>query len=603
MSRRVSALVAGLIAVLLWPAAPAAAHPLGNLSTNQYVGLTVRPDRVEALAVLDLAELPTLRGDAPGCAEFASAITLRVDGTAVGWEVAPRGFEYRPGDGGLRTSRLTCSLSAPVRAVSQIEIINGYAPERVGWHELTAIAVDGVRLVDPPVPAASASDVLRSYPVDPLAASPSVRSAVLRVQPGSAAPISAVVPAGAGPLGEWAAAAEAAFQRLAAGRLTPVVGVLAVLLALALGAGHAALPGHGKLVMAGYALGSGALWADGGSASRAGGRAASGGTGVRARWARLRAGRARRWRDGGAVVLAVTASHTGAVLVVGLLLSATSLVGERVLGFLGVVSGMIVVAVGIGMFRNRLGGHHHGPDGHPHGPGGHGLDLGRHLHESDGPDGHPPNTGGHWHGPDQHTPNLSGQVDGSEGRTPNLGGHVDGPDGRMTNNGRHWHGSDGRAHQAGGPGKSHGDAEERPADHRAGVGGLAVLAGPPVAAPAGAHHHHHHGAAGGRGALGPAGIGLAGGLVPSPSAVVVLLGAIGLGRTAFGVLLVVAYGVGMAATLTMVGLALAAVRRRLGRLPRLPRAVRWLPRLAPRGTAVLVMIVGLGMAARAAAMV
>src|SRR5262245_31433051 len=37
-------------------------------------------------------------------------------------------------------------------------------------------------------------------------------------------------------------------------------------------------------------------------------------------------------------------------------------------------------------------------------------------------------------------------------------------------------------------------------------------------------------------------MGFAGGLVPSPSALVVLLGAIALGRTWFGVLLVVAYG-------------------------------------------------------------
>ncbi len=49
------------------------------------------------------------------------------------------------------------------------------------------------------------------------------------------------------------------------------------------------------------------------------------------------------------------------------------------------------------------------------------------------------------------------------------------------------------------------------------------------------------------------GMGLAGGLVPSPSALVVLLGAIALGRTAFGILLVVGYGVGMAATLITVG--------------------------------------------------
>jgi ABC-type nickel/cobalt efflux system permease component RcnA len=50
-------------------------------------------------------------------------------------------------------------------------------------------------------------------------------------------------------------------------------------------------------------------------------------------------------------------------------------------------------------------------------------------------------------------------------------------------------------------------------------------------------------------------LGVAGGLVPRPSALVVLLASIRLGRTVFGVLLVVAYGSDMAATVTAVGLA------------------------------------------------
>ena len=112
-----------------------------------------------------------------------------------------------------------------------------------------------------------------------------------------------------------------------------------------------------------------------------------------------------------------------------------------------------------------------------------------------------------------------------------------------------------------------------------------------------------------RGRLGLAGIGLAGGLVPSPSALVVLLAAIGLGRTGFGVLLVVAYGVGMAATLTGAGLLLLAVQRRMtaataGRLAaKLNRIVTRLQASTPAATAALVMLVGMGLAARAAATV
>ena len=60
-------------------------------------------------------------------------------------------------------------------------------------------------------------------------------------------------------------------------------------------------------------------------------------------------------------------------------------------------------------------------------------------------------------------------------------------------------------------------------------------------------------------------MGLAGGLVPSPSALVVLLAAVALGRIWFGVLLVVAYGIGLALTLMGAGVALAYFEGRLRR--------------------------------------
>jgi hypothetical protein len=94
-------------------------------------------------------------------------------------------------------------------------------------------------------------------------------------------------------------------------------------------------------------------------------------------------------------------------------------------------------------------------------------------------------------------------------------------------------------------------------------------------------------------------MGFAGGLVPSPSALVVLLGAVALGRTWFGVLLVIGYGAGMACTLTGVGFALARWRsvidRRLaGRVGGLFKGVM------PVVTASLIVVVGCGVAAQAA---
>jgi nickel/cobalt transporter (NicO) family protein len=97
-------------------------------------------------------------------------------------------------------------------------------------------------------------------------------------------------------------------------------------------------------------------------------------------------------------------------------------------------------------------------------------------------------------------------------------------------------------------------------------------------------------------------LGLAGGLVPSPSAVVVLLGGIALGRAWFGVALVLAYGLGMAATLTGVGLLLARLRARLDRRLHLPAGslLTRLGRLLPAATASVIVLVGLALAIQGA---
>jgi len=96
-------------------------------------------------------------------------------------------------------------------------------------------------------------------------------------------------------------------------------------------------------------------------------------------------------------------------------------------------------------------------------------------------------------------------------------------------------------------------------------------------------------------------MGFAGGMVPSPSALVVLLGAIALGRTWFGVILVLAYGIGMAISLVAAGLLLVRIRARVDRYLSSNRGVRmgrWMA-IAPAITAVFVIGGGLWIAGRA----
>jgi nickel/cobalt exporter len=125
--------------------------------------------------------------------------------------------------------------------------------------------------------------------------------------------------------------------------------------------------------------------------------------------------------------------------------------------------------------------------------------------------------------------------------------------------------------------------------------------------PGPSHPHDHPGAVPGVGRplgwRGLVALGLAGGLVPSPSAVVVLLGGIALGQAWFGVALVLAYGLGMAATLTGVGLLLAHLRTRMDRRLRVPAGsvLGRIGRLLPAATASVIVLVGLGLAASGAA--
>jgi nickel/cobalt exporter len=76
-------------------------------------------------------------------------------------------------------------------------------------------------------------------------------------------------------------------------------------------------------------------------------------------------------------------------------------------------------------------------------------------------------------------------------------------------------------------------------------------------------------------------LGISGGLLPCPSALVVMLSAIALHRVAYGLILVVAFSFGLACTLTAIGLAFVYAGRVMkGRINASGRTLRWLPALS-----------------------
>jgi ABC-type nickel/cobalt efflux system permease component RcnA len=93
-------------------------------------------------------------------------------------------------------------------------------------------------------------------------------------------------------------------------------------------------------------------------------------------------------------------------------------------------------------------------------------------------------------------------------------------------------------------------------------------------------------------------LGLAGGLVPSASALILLLGSISAGRVAYGIVLVVGFGLGMAVVLGGVGLALVRASHLLERVPRAGGLGR-LGGAVQLGTAGVVIILGVFLTSQA----
>ncbi|WP_405549984.1 nickel transporter [Streptomyces globisporus] len=523
-----------LAAVASAAVAPAAAaHPLGNFSVNYHTGLVLRPDRIDTRIIVDRAEIaalqerPVVDSDHDGtvsdsesrayaeeaCSGLRKQLHLSLGGKRADWKQSSATLVYENGEAGLKTSRLTCELTtrADLTEPTGIRAETDYDTTRIGWHEMTATG-QGVRITRTDVPATSATRELRQYPQDPLASPLDQRTASLRSEPGQGAgTVPAVVAElpGAGVISGVLAKVTGAFDSLVGAReITLPVGLLALFLALVLGASHAAMPGHGKTIMAAYL-----------------------------------AGRRGTRRDALTVGATVTLTHTAGVLVLGLALPvSTHLAGETVLMWLGAASGLLVTAIGLWLLLGAVRGrpqhnhHHHGP-GHSHSH----VDQHGHGHHHD-----------HDHGP----------------VTP-ASAHDSAPAGEL---------------------------QATPA--------VATLAPP---------DHEHHPAdtstaprnARRTSRSGLIGMGIAGGLVPSPSALVVLLGAVALGRTAFGVLLVIGYGLGMATTLTLAGLLLVRLRERIeshdrARTLRHHPLLRKLARTGPVITSLLVVAVGLGLTLRAA---
>ena len=451
MKARLLLLALAVVAILALAAPGAEAHPLGNFSVNHLATVSISADRVDVRYVLDQAEIPTVqeRGVSRAellerkLAEVEDGLTLTVDGrqAALRQIGAPR-LSFPPGSGGLDTTRLEVRLRAAIDSPRRVRLADDSFGDRVGWRAIVAAPGEDTA-VRTNAPSGDPTNGLRRYPEDLLSSPLDRREASFSVTAGDGMLIAPraegadqVSTSGTG--GDGFAGL---FERAAAGQ-----GVLFVLLLAAFGWGavHALSPGHGKAMVAAYLVGTRG-----------------------------------KPRHAFALGATVTVAHTIGVFLLGFVTLALSqyVLPEDLYPWLNLVSGALVVAIGLGVLRSRLRGR------------------------------------GHAHG---------------------------------------------YAHS---------------------------------------HHHDHAGdhTVTNRSLIG---LGAAAGLIPCPSALVVLLGAIAQHEIGLGLLLIVAFSLGLAGTLTVLGLAVVYARKLLPRLGRVSasdgRAAALSRVAAALPAASAVVIVGVG---------
>ena len=461
---RMKALVAAVLvaaAVVLLAPASASAHPLGNFTVNRYAGIELSGDTTYVRYALDLAEIPTYQLGAevraPGYpARLARRLELTLDGARAPLRVLESRVVSRRGAGGLKTLRLDVVYVAEEEG-RELTFQDRSFAGRIGWREVTLSARDGASVAQSDVPSTSESAALRGYPEDllrsPLDVSTAAAVVKLGTGPGTPPGIDAALASE-----HESGGFEALIEQ---GDVSLGVLFLSLLIAAFWGAAHALTPGHGKALVAAYLVG----------------------TKGTPRHAVLLGG-------------TVTIAHTAGVFAIGLVTLALSqfILSEQLYPWLTLASGLLVVAVGASVLRQRLRWRRRRrDDGHYH-------------HEHD--------HGGHDHSHDDH-------------------------------------------------------------DH--------------------GHHHHHHHTGDELASKGILGVGIAAGLLPCPSALVVLLSAIALHRVGLGLALILAFSVGLAATITGIGLVAVFARRAFGRLSLDGPVIRALPAVS----AALILVVGVAITAKA----
>ena len=511
------------------------AHPLGNFTINQYVGLSISREIIHMDYVVDMAEIPAFQEiaalDSNGngqpdsseyagypadkCASLLPALNLVLNNRPLTFTLTSSSVEFPAGVGGLLTVRLTCAFQTSVELTqgnSSLSFSNDAFPDRIGWNEIVVHA-NGVSLHGD-FATTSPSYRLTNYPTDLLTSPLDQRETEI----GITAVVSAAQNETVIPSVQNASVLKDRNDAFTSLILMDEITFPALLLALAIsfiwGAMHALTPGHGKTIVGAYLVGSR-------------------GTPKHALY----------------LGLTTTVTHTLGVFIFGLitLFAAQYILPETLFPWMTLLSGLFVVGIGLNLFIERfrasgmgswlarLKSNHvksaqtYSPLQHTHATAMHAshkyvLTLPQERHHSHYFDDHPHRDEIHAHTHDHH--------------------HHDH---------QHHHGHGHSEH-------SHLPPEPETVTWRS------LLA-----------------------------LGISGGLLPCPSALVVLLGAIALNRIGLGLVLVLAFSLGLAGALTVIGLAFLYAGKFLERFPSQGKLLNILPAFS----ALFISLIGLGIVVKA----
>jgi ABC-type nickel/cobalt efflux system permease component RcnA len=478
------------------------AHPLGNFSINRYAGLHIGREVLELRYVIDMAEIPTFleiqeTGMVPEAghpsvrgyldrqsAVLQAGLRVEVNGQRLALQGVSSDIVFPPSAADLPTLRFGIVYQASLTATCvdvpcQLHYQDTNFPGRFGWQEVIAVADAGITVLQSSVPAPDRSRALTEYPTELLMSPPQVLEADVRFRWESLP--HRVVSTGASPPTAGQAldirspipTPRSAFTDLiTTQQLSFGIAVLALAVAVGLGALHALEPGHGKTVVAAYLVGTR-------------------GTPRHALY----------------LGLIVTATHTIGVYLLGAmtLLLSHYIVPERLYPWLGGISGVVITALGCSLWLRRYTGENH-THAHPH----------RHAHSHTHPHSH---VTGHQHETMPHTHRSTYET----------------------------------VHTQSTPGET--------------ISSRALLA-----------------------------LGVTGGMVPCPAALVVLLSAIAMHRVGFGLLLIVAFSIGLAGVLIALGFLMVSAQHVLAHFQ---GEGRLMTRCLPLTSAAVITTFGLAMIVQA----